>query len=106
MALREFTSENFTSEVLNSGQPVLVDFWAPWCGPCKAIAPVIEKVAAEFEGRIVVGKLNVDEEPAVANQFSIMSIPSLLLFVKGKVSEQIVGLTTVEKIREKISKTL
>jgi len=102
MALREFTQQNFDSEVLKSELPVLVDFWAPWCGPCKALAPVIEKVAAEFDGKVIVGKLNVDEAPVIASQYSIMSIPSLLLFVKGQVKEQIVGLTTVEKIKEKL----
>lgn len=103
MALKEFTKDNFISDVLQSELPVLVDFWAPWCGPCKAIAPVIENVAKEFEGKMVVGKLNVDQEPALASQYSIMSIPSLLVFSGGKVVEQIVGLTTIEKIRDKVS---
>ncbi len=102
MALREFTQANFESDVLKSELPVLVDFWAPWCGPCKALTPVIEKVAAEYEGKIIVGKLNVDETPVIASQYSIMSIPSMLLFVNGQVKEQIVGLTTKEKIKEKL----
>jgi len=100
--MKEFNQENFDTEVLKSELPVLVDFWAPWCGPCKALAPVMEKVAAEYEGKLVVGKLNVDEAPVIASQYSIMSIPSLLLFVKGQVREQIVGLTTVERIKEKL----
>lgn len=103
MALREFNKDNFISDVLQSELPVLVDFWAPWCGPCKAIAPVIQNVATEYEGKLAVGKLNVDEEPALASQYSIMSIPSLLVFVKGQVVEQIVGLVSIEKIREKLS---
>ncbi len=102
MALKEFTQDNFEAEVLKSTLPVLVDFWAPWCGPCKALAPVIEKIAAEFDGKVIVGKLNVDEAPAIASQYSIMSIPSLLFYVQGQVKEQIVGLTTVEKIRDKL----
>jgi thioredoxin 1 len=101
--MREFTQANFEDAVLKSELPVLVDFWAPWCGPCKALAPVLEKVAAECEGKLVVGKLNVDEAPAIASQYSIMSIPSLLIFVKGQVKEQIVGLTSKEKIMEKLN---
>ncbi len=106
MALREFNKDNFTSDVLQSELPVLVDFWAPWCGPCKAIAPVIQNVANEYEGRMVVGKLNVDDEAGLASQYSIMSIPSLLIFSGGVVVEQIVGLTTIEKIREKLKSVI
>jgi len=103
MALHEFNQDSFAADVLNAELPVLVDFWAPWCGPCKALGPVIEKIAAEFEGKVIVGKLNVDEAPAIANQYSIMSIPSLLIFVKGQVVEQLVGLTTKEKIAAKLN---
>jgi len=106
MALREFNKDNFTTDVLQSELPVLVDFWAPWCGPCKAIAPVIQNVANEYEGRMVVGKLNVDDEAGLASQYSIMSIPSLLIFSGGVVVEQIVGLTTIEKIREKLKSVI
>jgi len=102
MGLLEFNQANFETEVLKSELPVLVDFWAPWCGPCKALGPVIEKIASEYEGKVTVGKLNVDEAPVIASQYSIMSIPSLLLFVKGQVAEQIVGLTSKEKIKEKL----
>ena len=102
MALLTFSEESFEAEVLQAEQPVLVDFWAPWCGPCKALGPVIEKVAAAYDGKAIVGKLNVDEAPAIANRYSIMSIPSLLFFVKGEVVGQIVGLTSAEKIIEKL----
>ncbi|HOD18388.1 MAG TPA: thioredoxin [Candidatus Cloacimonadota bacterium] len=106
MALREFNQANFEAEVINSALPVLVDFWASWCGPCRAISPVVDKLAEEMEGKVKFGKVNVDEEPALASRYSIMSIPSLLIFKQGKVVEQIVGLTTIDKIREKLNSVL
>ena len=88
---REFTADNFESEVLQSDQPVLVDFWAEWCGPCRQIAPTVDEVAAEYEGRAVVGKVNIDHHPDIASQYGIRSIPNLLIFSDGKVQQQIVG---------------
>ena len=85
------TKENFDSEVLNSEIPVMVDFWAQWCGPCRAVAPIIDEIAEEYDGKIRVGKLNVDEEGEIAARFRIMSIPTILLFKDGKVVEKIVG---------------
>jgi len=89
-----FTDANFSHEVLENSQPVLVDFWAPWCGPCQVMAPVIEQLATEFAGRATVGKVNVDEQPALAQQYGIRSIPALLVFKHGHVVEQAVGITS------------
>ncbi|MBZ4642704.1 MAG: thioredoxin [Deferribacteraceae bacterium] len=86
-----FTSENFKSEVLDSDVPVLVDFWAVWCGPCKMLAPTIDQLATEFEGKAKVGKVNVDDNQQLAAQFGIMSIPTVIIFKGGKVVEQFIG---------------
>jgi thioredoxin 1 len=86
-----FTDDNFSVEVEQSDVPVLVDFWAVWCGPCKAIAPIVDELATEYEGRVKVGKLNVDENREVPGKFRITSIPTLLLFKEGKVVQQFVG---------------
>jgi thioredoxin 1 len=87
----EFTDENFADMVEASDKPVLVDFWAVWCGPCKAIAPIVEELADDFSDRVVVGKLNVDENREVPGRFRITSIPTVLLFNGGKVVQQFVG---------------
>lgn len=89
--VKTFTAENWQSEVLNSDRPVLVDFWAAWCGPCRMIAPVIDELADDLAGKAVVGKLNVDEQGEIAAQYGIMSIPSLLLFKNGQVVNKVVG---------------
>ncbi|MFH2063180.1 MAG: thioredoxin [bacterium] len=100
-----FTAQNFEKEVLQSDQPVLVDFWAPWCGPCKMLGPIVEELAGEFDGRgVTIGKLNVDEAPAVASQYGIMSIPTLIMFRGGQVVDQIVGLQTKEQLAGRIAK--
>ncbi|MDR3586682.1 MAG: thioredoxin [Desulfosporosinus sp.] len=83
--VKTFTTANFESEVLKSEQAVLVDFWAPWCSPCRMVAPVIDELADEYAGRIVIGKVNVDENAPIASQYSVMSIPTIAVFKGGKV---------------------
>ena len=103
---KEFTAVNFETEVIQSTQPVLVDFWAEWCGPCRQIAPVVDEIAAEYEGRAVVGKVNIDHHPDIASQYGIRSIPNLLVFSDGKVQQQIVGAVGKGEISEAINKLL
>ena len=93
----EFTDATFREQVLESGAPVLVDFWAPWCGPCLALAPTIEELAEQYDGNVKVGKLNVDENPETAGAYGIRSIPSVLLFDKGEVVERFVGIQPKER---------
>ncbi|NOZ28296.1 MAG: thioredoxin [Chloroflexi bacterium] len=100
------TDANFDQIVMGSDVPVLVDFWAAWCGPCRMIAPVVEQLAQEFDGRLIVGKLNVDENPAVAQRFGIMSIPTLLIFKNGRVVDQIVGAQPAHILRQRVMRHL
>jgi thioredoxin 1 len=86
------TEENFAKEVLQSATPVLVDFWAEWCGPCKMIGPVLDELAGEYAGRVKIGKVNIDDHQALAGQYNVRAIPTLLLFKQGQVTEQVVGL--------------
>ena len=100
----EGNEANFESEVLQSNQPVLVDFWAEWCGPCKILAPVVDEIALEQAGRVKVAKVNVDSNPGLAARFGIQSIPSLLYFVGGEVRDQTVGVQSKRAIAAKLEK--
>ena len=102
----EFTDENFKSDVLESKLPVLVDFWATWCGPCKAIGPIVEELAKEYTGKIKVGKVNVDDNNQVAMQFGVRSIPTLIIVKDGKVIDQLIGAVPKQSMVDLISKVL
>jgi thioredoxin 1 len=99
----EFTDQNFQTEVLQSNQPVLVDFWAPWCGPCRMIAPVVEELAVENAGKVKIGKVNVDESPNTAASYGVSSIPTLILFKNGNVVEQFVGMQPKKRLQEALT---
>ena len=96
--VKEYSTDDFKSEVVESDAPVLVDFWAEWCGPCKVIAPVVEELANDYEGKIKFGKVNVDDHNMVASEYGVRSIPTLLIFKNGAVVDQIVGAVPKEKI--------
>ena len=100
MAEIVITSENFEQEVLKSNIPVLLDFWATWCGPCQMIAPVVEEIAEEYEGKLKVGKINIDEQMELALEYKVMSIPTLMLFENGEVKKREVGFMTKQVIEE------
>lgn len=103
---QEFTDSNFQSTVLASDKPVLVDFWAEWCGPCRMIGPLVEEISHEYEGKALVGKLNVDENPEVAQNYGIRSIPTLLVFKGGQLVDKIVGAVPKSTIAQKLEAQL
>lgn len=103
MAL-QFTNQNFNQEVLKSDQPVLVDFFADWCGPCQMVAPIIEELAKEYEGKAKIGKVNVDDQKELAQKYGVMSIPTIILFKNGEAIETLVGSQTKERLKELLDK--
>ena len=106
MATVKVTDASFEADVLKSDKPVLVDFWAEWCGPCKMIAPVLEEIATDLDGKLTIGKLDVDENGSTAMAFGVMSIPTLLLFKGGKPDERIVGFQPKQQLVSKLQRHL
>jgi thioredoxin 1 len=104
--VQTFTDTNFESSVLKAGTPVLVDFWAEWCGPCKRLGPTIDALAADYAGKVTIGKLNVDDNPNTAFKFQIRGIPAVLLFKDGQVVESVIGLAPKEDFKRAIEKHL
>jgi thioredoxin len=102
----QVTDSDFDAVVLKSPIPVLVDFWAPWCGPCRAVAPVVEELAAEFEGKALIAKMNVDENPATPGRYGIRAIPSFILFKKGDVVDQVTGASSKSGLTDMVQKAL
>jgi thioredoxin 1 len=98
----ELTDANFQSEVLQSEVPVLVDFWAPWCGPCRQLTPIIDALAEEMSGTIKVGKLNIDDSPRAAEQYGVMSIPTVMIFKNGEVVQRFVGVQPKQRLKDAI----
>ncbi|MBS3809274.1 MAG: thioredoxin [Desulfobacterales bacterium] len=104
--IKEISDETFDQEVLKADEVVLVDFWAPWCGPCKAIAPVVEEISKNYAGKVKVVKCNVDDNPATPSNYGIRAIPTLMLFKNGEKTEQIVGMVQKAKLEEAINNSL
>jgi thioredoxin 1 len=100
------TDNNFEEEVIKSAQPVLIDFWAVWCGPCKMIAPIVEELASEYEGKAKIGKLDVDENQQISIKYGVRSIPTLLIFKDGKVKDTIIGAVPKAQIVQKLNAAL
>jgi thioredoxin 1 len=105
-SLVQFTDANFEQEVLKSEKPVLVDFWAPWCGPCRVVGPVVEDLAEAYKGRVKVGKINIDDNPKTATTYGVMSIPTIILFNKGDIMDKLIGLSPKDRLEGLIKKAL
>jgi thioredoxin 1 len=106
MAELTFTDQTFKQQVLEKSGLVVVDFWAPWCGPCRIVSPIIEELAKEYEGKVNIGKLNVDENPQTAGSYSVMSIPTVMLFKNGKPAKSIIGAQGKENYKKVIEEAL
>ncbi|MBI2464438.1 thioredoxin [Candidatus Peregrinibacteria bacterium] len=106
MAVAHFTQADFSEQVLKSTLPVLVDFYADWCGPCRALTPIIEELEKEYEGKIKIGKLDVDEEGKIATEYEVMSIPTLIFFKDGQVVEKLTGLQSKDVLKQKLTSIL
>jgi thioredoxin 1 len=104
--LLQVTDQNFETTVAGAQQPVLVDFWATWCAPCKMLKPVIDELAAEYEGRVIIAELDVDANPVISSRFTVLSIPTLILFRAGKPAERIVGYKPKAQLRQRIDAVL
>jgi len=100
------TDSNFDPEVIKSSTPVLVDFWAEWCGPCKMVAPILDELATEYNGKLKIGKVNIDEHQPLATQYGIRAIPTLLIFKQGQVVDQVVGLRSKKDFKSKLDRVL
>jgi thioredoxin 1 len=105
-AVQEINDKNFDTEVINSDLPVLIDFWAPWCGPCRAIGPIVDELAKDYNGKLKVVKMNVDDNPLTPSKFGVRSIPNLLLFKNGQVKDQIVGAVPKQMFVKAIDKVV
>ena len=106
MSLNVFSDDNFTEEVIQSDLPVMVDFYATWCGPCKALSPIVEKLAGEFDGKIKVGKLNIDESPTTPGQFAVRAVPTIVFFKNGEAVDTMVGLKKEGELRSRIEELI
>ncbi len=106
MSTKHFTTADFDREVLQSAKPVLVDFWATWCGPCRMIAPVIDQLAQEYDGRALVGKVDVDQEPDLAKRYGVMSIPTIVVIKNGQVVDKVVGASPKPRLAALLDKAL
>lgn len=103
---QEFTDSNFKAEILDSNQVAVIDLWAPWCGPCKMMTPIVDELSKEYEGRAVVGKLNVDDNPNIPTDYGVRGIPTFLIFKGGELKEKVVGTQTKQALKDRIEALL